>query len=231
MAWYDNIIKDGIIMWVIRCFVIALALTIMIALIITIVRISQGKYVKFWGIEWNTNESKKSEQDKIETNINNTTHGNESPIMQGQGDYKPSAKTINDMSKKNKNAVMSGHNTINAKNVNTGVNTANIGDTYTGIQQRHFSEDDIQELLSQIATFEKNNRDLINHNHLTIGFPGDKETKTLALELVEILNGKGYKNIQPFMLQTYGVTGKLFGVSNAPDNSIMIEIYPADNVQ
>jgi hypothetical protein len=29
---------------------------------------------------------------------------------------------------------------------------------------------------------------------------------------------------------THGVIGKKFGISNAPDNSILIEIYSPDNV-
>ena len=38
-------------------------------------------------------------------------------------------------------------------------------------------------------------------------------------------------SIEICTLQTFGVVGRKFGVSNAPDNSIMIEIFPADNVE
>jgi hypothetical protein len=41
----------------------------------------------------------------------------------------------------------------------------------------------------------------------------------------------GFNKIEICTLQTFGVIGRKFGVSNAPDNSIMIEIFPADNVE
>ncbi|MBC9798084.1 hypothetical protein [Sinomicrobium weinanense] len=118
-----------------------------------------------------------------------------------------------------------------SKNVNTGTNLGNIGDTYEGIEQRHVTNGDAEILLNEIKNFRESYSGKINYSHITIGYPGDKESIILAQEVEILLRNNGYDKIEPMILQTYGVTGKKFGISNAPDNSIMVEIYPADNVK
>lgn len=117
----------------------------------------------------------------------------------------------------------------NSKNVNTGSNWGSIGDTYTGISQRHLEGDDVTALVAQIESFRMEHRDKIRHAHITVGQPGDKESTILANEIAAALIARGY-SIVPAVLMTYGVTGKNWGVSNAPDDSVMVEVYPADNV-
>ena len=134
------------------------------------------------------------------------------------------------MRKREKNMEKEDRLIINAKNENTGTNNGSIGDIYTGIPQRIFNDDDKRNILSQINQFKSDYSDKIVSTHITIGFPGDKESESFAKQIAEFLSTKGYGNIRPMILQTYGIHGKRFGVSNAPDNSIMIEVYPADNV-
>ncbi|EJL6746682.1 hypothetical protein NMR85_004007 [Vibrio alginolyticus] len=120
---------------------------------------------------------------------------------------------------------------VSGKNVNTGTNYGEIGDKYTGLKQRDITSNDIAYLKNEIESFRNKYADRINGNHITVGFPGCKETTNLVHQLIPILNDLGFKNIQRMNLQTYGVVGQKFGVSNAPDDSLMVEVFPADNVE
>src|SRR5690606_33435599 len=91
------------------------------------------------------------------------------------------------------------------------------------IEQRHFQQADARKLLSEIEDFKKQNENKIDYSHITIGYPGDKESTILAQEAEQILRANGYNYIEAMILVTYGISGRLFGVSNAPDNSILIE--------
>lgn len=115
------------------------------------------------------------------------------------------------------------------KNINTGTNYGQIGDNFYGIKQRSINESELEYLISEIEKFKREYSTKINNSHITIGFPGDKESSILAGQVANCLIERGYK-VQPMTLVTYGVVGKKFGVSNAPDDTILVEIYPADNV-
>ncbi len=118
----------------------------------------------------------------------------------------------------------------NCKNINTGVNNGQIGDTYNGIKQREFTASDKALILQDISSFKNKYNDKINNDHITIGYPGCKETSFLADQIQLFLIQNGFKKIEKMCLMTHGVIGKKFGISNAPDNSILIEIYSPDNV-
>lgn len=121
--------------------------------------------------------------------------------------------------------------TINGKNINTGTNFGEIGDKYTGLKQREVTQEDINFLQKEIQRFSTENAGKLINSHITLGFPGCKETTNLANQVYALLQQMGFKHIVPMNLQTYGVIGRKFGVSNAPDNSLMVEIFPADNVE
>lgn len=121
--------------------------------------------------------------------------------------------------------------TINGKNVNTGTNHGEIGDKYTGLKQREVTQEDVDYLQREISRFSTEYSDKIVRSHITLGYPGCKETTALANQLVPTLQKMGFNKVVPMTLQTFGVIGRKFGVSNAPDNSLMVEIYPADNVE
>lgn len=118
----------------------------------------------------------------------------------------------------------------NCKNINMGVNHGQIGDTYNGIKQREFTASDKALILQDISNFKNKYKDKINSDHITIGYPGCKETSFLADQIQLFLIQNGFKKIEKMCLMTHGVIGKKFGISNAPDNSILIEIYSPDNV-
>lgn len=120
---------------------------------------------------------------------------------------------------------------ITGKNINTGQNYGEIGDKYTGLKQREVTQEDVQYLTQEIETFSNRYAEKINRSHITLGYPGCKETTNLANQLYPVLQRMGFNKIEICTLQTFGVVGRKFGVSNAPDNSIMIEIFPADNVE
>ncbi|GHE22039.1 hypothetical protein [Halomonas urumqiensis] len=120
---------------------------------------------------------------------------------------------------------------ITGKNVNTGQNYGEIGDKYTGLKQREVTQEDVQYLTQEIEEFSKRYAGRINRSHITLGYPGCKETTNLAKQLYPVLKRMGFNKIEVCTLQTFGVAGRKFSVSNAPDNSIMIEIFPADNVE
>lgn len=126
---------------------------------------------------------------------------------------------------------LSQQTTINGKNINTGTNHGEIGDKYTGLKQREVTQEDVEYLQREIERFSREYSDKIVHSHITLGYPGCKETTTLANQLAPVLQEMGFNKIVPMTLQTFGVIGNKFGVSNAPDNSLMVEIYPADNVE
>lgn len=120
---------------------------------------------------------------------------------------------------------------IIGKNINTGQNFGEIGDKYTGLKQREVTQEDVQYLTLEIDKFSKKYADKINRSHITLGYPGCKETTNLANQIYPVLQSMGFNKIEVCMLQTFGVVGRKFGVSNGFDDSIMIEIYPADNVE
>ncbi|WLD58717.1 hypothetical protein NFC81_02700 [Salinispirillum sp. LH 10-3-1] len=120
---------------------------------------------------------------------------------------------------------------INGKNINTGQNYGEIGDKYTGLKQREVTQGDVQFLSREIEKFTKLYADKLNRSHITLGYPGCKETTNLANQIYPILKSMGFNKIELCTLQTFGVVGRKFGVSNAPDNSMMIEIFSPDNVE
>jgi len=120
---------------------------------------------------------------------------------------------------------------ITGKNINTGQNFGEIGDKYTGLKQREVTQEDVQYLTQEIEMFSKKYAEKINRSHITLSYPGCKETTKLASQIYPVLQRMGFNKIEICTLQTFGVVGRKFGVSNAPDNSIMIEIFPADNVE
>ena len=129
--------------------------------------------------------------------------------------------------KKTKNKTLKKNRTnANGKNINTGTNHGIIGDQYTGLKQREITQEDVDFLTNEIAKFSQKNSEKINKSHITIGYPHCKETTYLAQKTHQLLTLMGFKHIETLTLQTFGRTGKTFGVSNAPDNSIMVEIYP-----
>src|SRR5690606_29460067 len=120
---------------------------------------------------------------------------------------------------------------ITGKNINTGQNYGEIGDKYTGLKQREVTQEDVQYLTREIDKFSKKYADKINRSHITLGYPGCKETTNLANQIYPVLQRMGFNKIEVCILQTFGVVGRKFGVSNAFDDSIMIEISPAENVE
>lgn len=120
---------------------------------------------------------------------------------------------------------------INGKNINTGQNYGEIGDKYTGLKQREVTQGDVEYLSQEIEKFSKTYSDKLNRSHITLGYPGCKETTNLANQIYPILQRMGFDKIEPCTLQTFGMVGRKFGISNAPDNSMMIEIFPPDNVE
>lgn len=120
---------------------------------------------------------------------------------------------------------------ITGKNINTGQNYGEIGDKYTGLKQRKVTQEDLRYLTQELEKFSEKYADKINRSHITLGYPGCKETANLANQIYPLLKRMGFNKIEICILQTFGVIGRKFGVSNAPDNSIMIEIFPADNVE
>ncbi|MBA1276159.1 MULTISPECIES: hypothetical protein [Pseudomonadaceae] len=123
------------------------------------------------------------------------------------------------------------HPNITGKNINTGQNYGEIGDKYTGLKQREVTQEDVQYLAQEIEKFSNRYSEKLNRSHITLGYPGCKETTNLAGQVYLVLQRMGFNKIEICTLQTFGVAGRKFGVSNAPDNSIMIEIFPADNVE
>lgn len=121
--------------------------------------------------------------------------------------------------------------TITGKNINTGTNHGSIGDHYSGLKQRNITQEDIDSISAEINEFSRRHADKINKSHLTIGYPMCKETTNLANQIYPHLQKMGYPKIIGMFLQSYGSTGKMLGVSYAPDNSLMVEIYPPDNVE
>lgn len=120
---------------------------------------------------------------------------------------------------------------INGKNINTGQNYGEIGDKYTGLKQREVTQEDVEFLSQEIEKFSKAYSEKLNCSHIILGYPGCKETTNLANQIYPILQRMGFSKIEPCMLQTFGVVGRKFGVSNGPDNLMMIEIFPPDNVE
>lgn len=120
---------------------------------------------------------------------------------------------------------------ITGKNINTGQNYGEIGDKYTGLKQREVTQEDVRYLTQELEKFSEKYTNKINRSHITLGYPGCKETTNLANQIYPLLQRMGFNKIEVCTLQTFGAVGRKFGVSNAPDNSIMIEIFPADNVE
>lgn len=124
---------------------------------------------------------------------------------------------------------MSDEKYIYGKNVNTGTNYGNIGDQYHGIKQRIFTESDFIQLEGEINTFKKKYSERIKHSHITVGFPADNESHVYGNQICNALIQNGY-NIIPMGLKTDGFVDKNFSVSNAPDDSILVEIFHSPNV-
>lgn len=187
--FYDLIISNEIIQWILIGFLLLIALMLIILFIQYNIDRAKGRHAKFLWFEVNAGQSL---HDKHKQDLGTSVHG---------------------------------------KNINTGDNYGSIGDKYTGLRQREVTQDDIVLLTNEIRSFAEKHSNEIIETHITLGFPGCKETTNLANKLYPILNRMGYMKIQRCTLLTFGVTGKKFGVSNAFDNSIMIEIYPPDNVE
>lgn len=124
---------------------------------------------------------------------------------------------------------MSKEKFIYGKNINTGNNYGHIGDQYKGIEQRIFTESDNEQLLKEINEFQERYSDKINESHLTIGNPGDKESTIYCQQINNALKKAGY-NVQIMGLMTQGFMDKNFSVSNAPDDTVLIEVFQAPNV-
>jgi hypothetical protein len=118
----------------------------------------------------------------------------------------------------------------NSKNINEGTNVGRIGDEYTGIEQRTVTNGEIERLVRDIKAFQQRYATKIKEDYITLGYPGDKESTLLTEQIAAGLHANGYTDIRSVTLVTYGVIGKKFSVSNAPDDSVMVEIFPADNV-
>ena len=216
MSIFKDIVRDKIFRIILLIIVIIFLGIFLILFIQYNIDRNKGVHAKFLWFETNIQRNQVDS-----TNINSAqTDPVKNDINVSQGEHKEKI-SIQSPEKQH----------IQAKNVNTGNNFGNIGDTYTGIEQRHISENEMEDIISQIKKFESDYSDKINRSHLTIGYPGDKETKILANEIYKGLLKRNVTNVETMMLMTYGVSGKKYGISNAPDNSIMIEIYPADNVK
>tara|TARA_R110002020_G_scaffold76004_3_gene193070 strand:+ start:356 stop:730 length:375 start_codon:yes stop_codon:yes gene_type:complete len=118
---------------------------------------------------------------------------------------------------------------IYGKNINTGENYGHIGDKYEGIKQRIFTKEDLTKLVNEINEFSQKYSDKINTNHLTIGNPGDKESNIYCQQIFNALTQNGYK-VEVMGLMTNGFVDKNISVSNAPDDTILIEVFQAPNV-
>jgi len=124
---------------------------------------------------------------------------------------------------------MSDEKFIYGKNINTGLNFGHIGDKYEGIKQRIFTEEDFKNLQGLIVDFRNKFSDKIRDTHITIGNPGDKESSIYCQQIYNALIQNGYK-VEIMNLATFGYTGKNFSVSNAPDDTILVEVFNSPNV-
>lgn len=125
---------------------------------------------------------------------------------------------------------MSNENSISGKNINTGTNYGHIGDKYEGIKQRQFTNEDYQKLKKEINEFIGKYSDKINNSHITIGNPGDKESTLYCNQIANALIQDNIK-VQFMTLMTFnGDHDKNFSISNAPDNTILIEVLSAPNI-
>lgn len=124
---------------------------------------------------------------------------------------------------------MSDDKFIYGKNINTGENYGHIGDKYEGIKQRVFTVEDFESLRSQINEFKSKYSDKINDDHITIGNPGDKESTVYSQQIYNALTQNGF-NVEIMTLQTFGYVDKDFSVSNAPDDTVLVEVFQAPNV-
>ena len=228
MAIPEYIFKDRVFKGTIL-FVIGMVMLVFIILFIQYnIDRSNGIHAKFLWFETNIPNSQSEDLEQVvENSVNRIFEKNriDSQIATNQ-------KTIpNTIRKKESQPNTTEIYIKDAKNVNAGNNYGQVGDNYTGISQRHVTEDDIQRIKVKIEEWKLKYPNSMNNSYLTIGFPGDKESQVLALELESKLKKTGYKRIEKMILQTYGMTNEKFGVSNAPDSTILIEVYPADNVE
>jgi len=83
---------------------------------------------------------------------------------------------------------------ITGKNVNTGQNYGEIGDKYTGLKQREVTQEDVRYLTQEIEKFSKKYADKINRSHITLGYPGCKETSNLANQIYPVLQRMGFNS-------------------------------------
>lgn len=219
--WLKELIKSPLIKWLfIIAFILILGMLITFFIQYNIDR-TKGRSARFLWFE-----SKPIDRiDTIETNKHLPT---QLPVDREKETKTPTTSSIiNNTTTENDNSI----NIQDSKNINTGTNYGNIGDVYKGIEQRHFKEEDAKTLIAEIENFKRQHGSKINVSHMTIGYPGDKESTIVAKEVEQILKANGYSNIEFMILITHGISGRLFDVSNAPDDTILIGIYPADNVQ
>jgi len=226
MEWLNELLKQPLIKWTLFSLLIIVSIVFVTFFVQYNIDRAKGKHAKFLWFETNIPAQ--------EMQILNSNKGDKQPkdttLKEESKEGNKILKNTDVMGKK-ENPVKQNVTISHSKNVNTGENYGRIGDTYKGIEQRHFTEKDAKELITQIEQYKITFKGKIDTTHITIGYPGDKESKIVAIEAEKILRKNGFNNIQVSTLLTYGVTGKLFGVSNAPDKSILVEIYPADNVQ
>lgn len=198
---------------------------------------SNGKHAKFLWFESNipSKQTNQNEKETIATSKIDSLKKFDSVTNQNNEKNKQvdMTKSKNEVSGTNYGNVGNQSTEIkNSKNVNTGTNYGNIGDRYEGVKQRHLTETDAKQLIDEIEQYKKQNSEKINPSHITIGWPGDKESTILAQEVEKVLRINGFNKIEASTLVTYGSGfGKKFEISNAPDNTIMIMIYQADNVE
>lgn len=124
---------------------------------------------------------------------------------------------------------MSNDQFIFGKNINTGTNHGHIGDKYEGVKQRIFTKNDFEDLKELINNFRSEYSEKINKAHITIGNPGDKESTIYCQQIANALTQNG-EHVQVDILVTHGYVDKHYSVSNAPDDTILIEVFPIPNV-
>lgn len=88
----------------------------------------------------------------------------------------------------------------------------------------NFSDTEVEELIQKLQDFITEHEDKIKEDHITIGLPGTPNSLGIAEELEDILVDNGY-SVRRTSLQTFNPPNKKYDISNAPDDSVMVELY------
>lgn len=89
---------------------------------------------------------------------------------------------------------------------------------------RNFSNQDYEALKVKMESFKADYGNRLKQDHITIGHPGDKESINYANQISEKLRADGYK-LKEMTLLTFGNNQTNVSISNAPDDSILVEIF------